>query len=181
MSSGVSADDLVVMHEGVTTLRYEGLEPDTDYRFAGIDVHTLPRPDGELLCRFATVNDVHFGEVDCGRIDDNPAGPIRRVADGESPYPETMNHAAAHEIEAAGITTLFAKGDLSAKGTASEWAAFETCYRNRFGNAFADQICRNLAFLFDASNGRLDLANGNASLPLTMKSCLLYTSDAADE
>ena len=26
-------------------------------------VRTLPRPGGELLCRFATVNDVHFGET----------------------------------------------------------------------------------------------------------------------
>ncbi len=127
------ADDLVVLHDGVTAFRFEGLEPDTDYRFSGVDVHTLPRPNGELLCRFATVNDVHFGEVECGRIGDDPNGPMRRVADGEPPYPETMNRAAADEIEAAGVIALFAKGDLSAAGTADEWAAFEACYRTRFG------------------------------------------------
>ena len=32
-------------------------------------VRTLPRPGGELLCRFATVNDVHFGETQCGIIE----------------------------------------------------------------------------------------------------------------
>ena len=46
-----------------------------------------------MRCRIGTVNDVHFGEVEAGRIDDHTDGPIRRAAPGEPPYPETMNHA----------------------------------------------------------------------------------------
>ena len=69
------ADDLVVLHDGVRVHRYDGLSPDTDYELDGVAVRTLPRPGGELLCRFATVNDVHFGEVEAGRVDDSELGP----------------------------------------------------------------------------------------------------------
>jgi predicted phosphodiesterase len=129
------ADDLVVLHEGHTVHRYAGLEPDTTYRFDGCEVRTLPRPRGEMLSRFATVNDVHFGEVECGRIDDDPRGPVLRVADGEAPYPETMNEAAAAEIEAAAVDAVVVKGDLTADGQPAEFAAFETCWSDRFGDA----------------------------------------------
>ena len=57
------ADDLAVIHDGLDVRRYEALAPDTDHDLDGIAVRTLPRPDGALLCRIATVNDVHFGEV----------------------------------------------------------------------------------------------------------------------
>jgi hypothetical protein len=86
-------DDLVVMHDGVSVHRFEGLDSGTDLEFFGLPVRTLDRPAGELLCRFATVNDVHFGEQECGRIDDDPRGPIQRSAPGERPYPEIMNRA----------------------------------------------------------------------------------------
>ncbi|MGA1649325.1 MAG: hypothetical protein ACO39Y_07985, partial [Ilumatobacteraceae bacterium] len=62
------ADDLAVFHHGLSTRRLEGLRPDTVYEFNGASIRTLERPGGELLCRFATVNDVHFGEVECGRM-----------------------------------------------------------------------------------------------------------------
>ena len=64
------ADDVVVCHRGESTYRYDGLVPDTDYMLDGVAARTLPRPGGELLCRFATVNDLHFGEDECGRVDD---------------------------------------------------------------------------------------------------------------
>jgi Icc protein len=127
------ADDLAVLHVGGVAHRFDGLTPDTDYRFLDADVRTLPRPDGELLCRFATVNDVHFGEVEAGRIDDHPEGPIQRVAAGEPPYPETMNRAAVAEIAVVDPAAVFVKGDLSQDGTDDEWAAFEACYRSAFG------------------------------------------------
>ena len=88
------ADDLVVIHDGLEVRRYEGLAADTDHDLDGVSVRTLGRPAGELLCRFATVNDVHFGEIEAGRIDDLPEGPIRRAAPGAEPYPEVMNRAA---------------------------------------------------------------------------------------
>ena len=127
------ADDLIVLHDGATVVRYEQLDPATTYTFLGQQVTTLARPDGELLCRFATVNDVHFGETEAGRIDDHAEGPIQRSAPGEPPYPETMNHSAADEMAALGALAVIVKGDLSQDGRPEEWAAFEACYRDRFG------------------------------------------------
>ena len=127
------ADDLVVLHDGLTVTRFEHLEPVTTYSLMGRSVTTLARPPGRLLCRLATVNDVHFGEVEAGRIDDHPEGPIQRASPGEPPYPETMNRAAAHEIAAIEPAAVIVKGDLSQDGRPEEWAAFEACYRPAFG------------------------------------------------
>jgi 3',5'-cyclic-AMP phosphodiesterase len=127
------ADDLIVAHDGTTVIRLDGLAPRTTHRVGGAEVTTLERPAGELLCRVATVNDIHFGELECGRIDDHPIGPILRVAEGEEPYPETMNRGAVAEIAAAEVDAVVAKGDLSTDGTPEEFAAFEHHYRTTFG------------------------------------------------
>jgi 3',5'-cyclic AMP phosphodiesterase CpdA len=128
------ADDLVVIHRGLDVRRYDCLEPDTDHDLDGVSVRTLPRPAGELLCRFTTVNDVHFGETEAGRIDDHPEGPIRRAEPGSTPYPEVMNHAAAREMAAIDPMAVIVKGDLSVDGEPAEWEAFEACYRAPFGD-----------------------------------------------
>ena len=127
------ADDLAVIHEGTISHRYEGLDPDTAYSFFGLDVHTLPRPPGPLLCRFATVNDVHFGEVVAGQIDDDPRGPVFTVAPGEQPYPEMMNDAAAREMQSIEPSAVIVKGDLTRDGEPGEYDAFLRCY-GRFGD-----------------------------------------------
>jgi predicted phosphodiesterase len=128
------ADDAATFHDGTTVERLTGLEPDTAHEHAGISFRTLPRPAGPLRCRFGTVNDVHFGETEAGRIDDNPLGPILRVAPGDDPYPETMNHGAAAEMAAADLAAVIVKGDLSTDGVPAEFAAFEACYRDTFGD-----------------------------------------------
>jgi len=128
------ADDLVVIHDGLEARRYENLAADTDHDLDGVVVRTLPRPEGELLCRFATVNDVHFGEIEAGKLDDFPEGPIRRSPPGAEPYPEVMNQAAAHEMAIIDPIAVIAKGDLSVDGRDEEWAAFESCYRTPFGD-----------------------------------------------
>ncbi len=128
------ADDLVVIHDGLDVRRYGGLDADTDHHLDGVSVRTLPRPGGDLLCRFATVNDVHFGEVEAGRVDDLPDGPIRRGAPGAEPYPEVMNRAAATEIAGIDPVAVIVKGDLSVDGESIEWDAFEACYRAPFGD-----------------------------------------------
>ena len=128
------ADDLVVVHEGLDVRRYDGLSADTDHDLDGVTVRTLARPSGEFLCRFATVNDVHFGEVEAGRIDDLPDGPIRRAEPGADPYPEVMNRAAAAEMVAIDPAAVIVKGDLSVDGEQVEWNAFEACYRAPFGD-----------------------------------------------
>jgi 3',5'-cyclic-AMP phosphodiesterase len=127
------ADDLAVWHDGTTVHRYDGLTPDTDHVLDGRAVRTLPRPAGALLCRVATVNDVHFGEVEAGRLDDLTDGPIRRAPPGAPPYPETMSRAAVEEIAAIDPAAVIVKGDLTSDGTAAEFEAFERCYRGAFG------------------------------------------------
>jgi len=127
------ADDLVVVHDGLTARRYDELTPDTEHLLDGVNVRTLPRPDGELLCRFTTVNDVHFGETEAGRVDDHTEGPIRRAEPGAPPYPEVMNRAAAVEMAAIDPVAVIVKGDLTADGHQHEWDAFEACYRTPFG------------------------------------------------
>ncbi len=128
------ADDLVVLHDGLDVRRHSGLTADTEHDLDGVRVRTLPRPGGELLCRFATVNDVHFGEVEAGKIDDLPDGPIRRSEPGAAPYPDVMNRAAASEMDAIDPLAVIVKGDLTADGHQEEWDAFEACYRTPFGD-----------------------------------------------
>ena len=128
------ADDLAVVHDGLSVRRYDGLAADTDHDLDGVAVRTLATPSGDLLCRFATVNDVHFGETEAGRIDDLPEGPIRRAEPGAAPYPEVMNRAAAAEIAQLDPVAVIVKGDLSVDGNDDEWAAFEACYRAPFGD-----------------------------------------------
>jgi 3',5'-cyclic-AMP phosphodiesterase len=128
------ADDLAVIHDGTATHRFDGLSTDTEYTLLGSPVRTLARPAGELLCRFTTVNDVHFGEIEAGRIDDLPDGPIRRAEPGDPPYPEVMNQAAVAEMMAIDPAAVIVKGDLSNAGTSGEWADFEACYRGPLGD-----------------------------------------------
>jgi len=128
------ADDLAVFHEGTSLDRMEGLEPDNGYERHGVAFRTLPRPAGPLRARFATVNDVHFGEVEAGRIDDHRLGPIKRAAPGDPPYPETMNRAAVAEMATVPLDAVIVKGDITSDGTDDEFAAFEACYRPPFGD-----------------------------------------------
>lgn len=123
-----------VFHQGTSVEVLDGLEPDTAYSHRGVTFRTLARPEGELRSRIATVNDVHFGEVEAGRVGDDDLGPIQRVPDGATPYPEVMNRAAVAEIAASGpLAAVVVKGDITADGTESEFAAFEACYRPSFG------------------------------------------------
>jgi 3',5'-cyclic-AMP phosphodiesterase len=119
--------------------RFTGLEPATGYEVA-VDgaapdeflprrVSTLRIPSGRRLGTLATVNDVHFGEVECGRVHDDPAvGPIVRALPGEPPYPETMNGATIDEIAALDPDAVLVKGDLTNLGSADEYAAFLAAY-----------------------------------------------------
>lgn len=70
------ADDEIVAHrcgaagEPAEVLRLTGLAPGTCHDVEGLAVSTLERPGGALLSRFATTNDVHFGEQRCGSVAD---------------------------------------------------------------------------------------------------------------
>ncbi len=119
--------------------RIRGLEPATEYPCAvdGAEsspllpaiVTTLPLPSGRLLHTVATVNDVHFGETECGLLGTpEEIGPVFRTAPGDEPYPEVMNHGAIDAIERCDPDAIVVKGDLTDKGSESEYDAFLRAY-----------------------------------------------------
>lgn len=130
--------DVVVVHHERRTRRYDDLAPGQVHELDGLEVRTLDHPGGELLARFATVNDVHFGEVRCGVVEghEDTIGPILQAEPDEPPYPVTMNQAAVAEIQAADVDAVFVKGDLTTTGTDDEYADFLDTY----GTAFGDRL-----------------------------------------
>jgi predicted phosphodiesterase len=119
--------------------RVPGLEPATEYPVAvdGAEpspylpprVTTLPEPPGRRVATVATVNDVHFGETECGKLGTpEELGPIFTVGPGEKPYPEVMNEAAIEAIGRADPDAVVVKGDLTDRGTEEEYQAFLGAY-----------------------------------------------------
>ena len=129
------ADDLAVFHDGGRVAVYDGLTPDTDYEFEDMAFRTLPRL-GERLSTVATVNDVHFGETECGLLEGFDVGPVLRVEPGDPPYPDVMNRAAIDEIAAVTPDAVVAKGDLTTHGSRDEYQQFLDFY----GDAFGDRL-----------------------------------------
>ena len=128
------ADDEVALFDGPEMRRFDGLEPDHEYELEGISVRTLPRPGGERLATIATVNDVHFGEVECGVLEGLDLGPILKSEAGQPPYPETMNRGAIAEITALDPDAVVVKGDLTTHGSAEEFKWFLDAYQPAFGD-----------------------------------------------
>jgi predicted phosphodiesterase len=132
------ADDEVVVHAGSEVRRYQELLSGTAYDLDGIDARTLDRPGGELLSVIATVNDIHFGETECGMVAGTNIGPVLRVEPGEPPYPQTMNRAAVAEIgqlcTGTGPDAVIVKGDITADGRWEDYEAFRECYEPTLGH-----------------------------------------------
>jgi len=127
------ADDEVVLHDGVVVRRHTGLAPDTDHLLDGEAVRTLPRPRGERLATVCTVNDVHYGEVECGHLDGLEGGPIYRSEPGAEPYPVLMNRGAIADMAAIEPDAVVVKGDLTSMGTKAEYQDFLDAYEPAFG------------------------------------------------
>lgn len=127
------ADDEVVFHDGLEVRRHTGLQPDTTYELEGRQVHTLPRL-GERLTTVCTVNDVHFGELECGHLDGFENGPIYTSEPGAEPYPTLMNRCAVAEIAGADPAAVVVKGDLTSFGTRDEYKQFLEVYEPAFGD-----------------------------------------------
>jgi predicted phosphodiesterase len=119
--------------------RVTGLEPATRYPLAvdGADatrllpgsVTTLARPGGTRLATIATVNDVHFGETECGLLGTpEEIGPVFTAAPGDDPYPEVMNRGAIDAITHLDPDAVIVKGDLTDKGSEPEYEAFLRAY-----------------------------------------------------
>ena len=132
-------------HAVVTTgpyhcARITGLEPEATYSL-GVEgaentpllppnVTTLARPAGALLSTVATMNDVHFGETECGLLGtEEEIGPVFMSEPGEDPYPEVMNRGAIAAAQALEPDAIVVKGDLTDKGTEAEYEAFLRAYR----------------------------------------------------
>ncbi len=121
------ADDEAVLWHGAVPTRFEGLDPSTQIRIEGREVTTLPRR-GELLSRIATVNDVHFGELEAGRFSDDQEIETFSVPEGAVPYPEVMSRAAVSDIGDRDPDLVVAKGDLTSAGSVVEYERFLEFY-----------------------------------------------------
>lgn len=137
-----------------------GLQPGLPVMRHGIETRTLARPPGELLCKFASLNDLHFGETECGTdvLDAvgslkvagmNPTGAseeLKALVDqlgpvavnssptGTVPYPEVMSQAAVEEILSLNPDAVVVKGDLTASGLVAEYDTFLQCYLDSLGD-----------------------------------------------
>ncbi len=133
--------DVIVVHErtseGTVVHRREGLLPATTYDVAGRSVATLARPAGELLCRFATVNDTHFGEEEIRtEWGGQEIGTRMRRPAGTTPHPVLCNRGAIAEINAIDPLAVVAKGDLTTHGTTTEYQQF----LDHYAAAFPDRL-----------------------------------------
>lgn len=127
------ADDEVVFHDGLEVRRYTQLDPDTNYELEDRHVRTLPRW-GERLATVCTVNDVHFGELECGILEGFDDGPIYRSEPGDDPFPVVMSRGAVAEMQAGEPDAVVVKGDLTSRGTHAEYQEFLDMYEPAFGD-----------------------------------------------
>jgi Icc protein len=139
-SVAVRVGDREVASEGTHHLvRVDGLEPAIEYalevegapasELLPASVTTLARPAGALLSTFATVNDVHFGEEECGKLGTpEELGPVFATVDGETPYWQVMNDGALEELTALAPDAVIVKGDLTDVGSDEEYQWFLDSY-----------------------------------------------------
>jgi 3',5'-cyclic-AMP phosphodiesterase len=130
------ADDEAVLFDGPRRITRHALNPDTPYTCEGHDFRTLARPPGERLATITTVNDLHFGETECGRLDipGIDIGPILRSEPSDVPYPDVMNRGAVAEMASLSPDAVIAKGDLTDACRPAEMEAFDALYRGAFGD-----------------------------------------------
>lgn len=124
--------DFAVFHAGLEVHRVDGLAAGSRHEILGHEFKTLPR-NGELLCRFATVNDVHLGETECGIIDGLDIGPVLGRGPDEEPHPELMSRCAIAEMSAIDPAVVLVKGDLTSDGTVEQYERFLSLYEPAFG------------------------------------------------
>lgn len=109
-------------HPGAALL--EGLRPSTRYALEvngkrALHFETLSPPPGRLLCKFATVSDLHIGEPKFGAV---LRMSERDLLPGAEPYPLRCARAALAEAVGWGAETIVVKGDLTRFGRPEEFA-----------------------------------------------------------
>lgn len=134
----------------------EDAEPPEPGRHFSGEITTLPAPSGQLAAQFASMNDLHFGEMRIGGqlTEDHeygPAAPGFPVVDGtltETPYATFMNQDAVAEINTLGVDLAIIKGDIADGGlpeqfetAAKTFAGFQVPHHVLLGNH--DYLARN--------------------------------------
>ncbi|MFZ4515670.1 MAG: metallophosphoesterase family protein [Acidimicrobiia bacterium] len=133
-------------------VRVDDLEPQTEYvvrvlapggmqHLAACKLRTLARVSGTVVARIATVNDLHFGEPETGRLREIERIPLvvripglRKIVtpirhpDGHSSYPAMMNAGAVSDIAQWQPDLVVAKGDLTHSGRPEHLDAFRSTY-----------------------------------------------------
>lgn len=102
------------------------LAPDSDHRIdvtweggrAQLVATTLPSPPGELLCRIATISDLHLGAKRWGA-----SKTMLDRSGHEQPFPTRCAVAALHEASAWGADLLVVKGDAAHHQDPADFAA----------------------------------------------------------
>jgi Icc protein len=107
----------------------DGLQPETDYaltvaatgraRRVVTRFTTLPTPPGRLLCRFATINDIHIGNRRFGGF--NNIEDVWPLPPGWETHSVRCAKAAITEAMAWGAEALVVKGDLTNDGEPVEF------------------------------------------------------------
>ena len=125
--------EFAIFHSGTTEEQITGLTPGTIQDIQGYQFETLPDL-GKRLSTFGTVNDVHFGETQCGLIEGTDIGPVLSVEPGETPYPEVMNAATVSAMATRELDAVLVKGDLTSNGKQEEFDRFHEVYHSAFGD-----------------------------------------------
>jgi 3',5'-cyclic AMP phosphodiesterase CpdA len=130
------ADDEAVIFDGPRPIVLDALNSDTSYTYEDLEFRTLPRPGGERLATVTTVNDLHFGETECGRLDipGIDIGPVLQAEPGADPYPDVMNRGAIAGMLTLAPDAVIAKGDLTDASRPEELSEFLSLYEKAFGD-----------------------------------------------
>ncbi|HTO69370.1 MAG TPA: metallophosphoesterase [Myxococcota bacterium] len=121
-------------------IRVDGAAPVEPGKYFPGAARTLAAPRGRPVARFATLNDLHFGEERFGgtlRPDGEygepaPGFPQVRETDGDAPYWRVMNEDAIADINALGVDATIVKGDIADRGRRDQ---FEVAARTFAGFA----------------------------------------------
>ncbi len=113
------------------SIEVTGAEPMAPDPYFPESVETLPAPAAREVASFATLNDLHFGELRFGGVleedgelgADGPGSPSVRADDTEVPYWRFMNEDALDEINAAGVEATLIKGDIADRGLPEQFEA----------------------------------------------------------
>jgi predicted phosphodiesterase len=134
------ADDEIVLHyveDGKSLIKsFKGLKPDSEVEIGNLKIKTLQRPSGELLCKFATVNDIHIGEKTAGLVEGFSDLEGLSSDPDKIPYPIMMSVQAVKEISQINPEVVLAKGDLTSEASDEEFEKF----LNIYGETFKDKL-----------------------------------------